>query len=106
LLAGSGLGEWALMASVALYGLAAWAIPAIMAATVGDYMGLTKAAAAFSLITFFFAGGQTVGPAIAGIIAETSGSFAPAFLLSAALTGCAALAALKLPQPSAKSAGH
>ncbi|HEY5672761.1 MAG TPA: MFS transporter [Malonomonas sp.] len=102
LLAGSGLGEWALMASVALYGIAAWAIPAIMAATVGDYMGLTKAAAAFSLITFFFAGGQTIGPAIAGIIAENSGSFAPAFLLSAGLTGAAALAALKLPKPQAK----
>jgi MFS family permease len=102
LLAGSGLGEWALMASVALYGIAAWAIPAIMAATVGDYMGITKAASAFSLITFFFAGGQTIGPAIAGIIAETSGSFAPAFLLSAALTGVAALASMKLPQPQVK----
>ena len=102
LLAGSGLGELALMASVALYGIAAWAIPAIMAATVGDYLGIAKAAGAFSLITFFFAGGQTIGPAIAGNIAEASGSFAPAFLLSAGLTGCAALAALKLPKPVEK----
>lgn len=102
LLAGSGLGEWPLMASVALYGIAAWAIPAIMAAAIGDYMGLSKAASAFSLVTFFFAGGQTIGPAIAGIIAETSGSFAPAFLLSALLTGCAAVAALKLPKPIVK----
>ncbi len=99
LLAGSGLGEWSLIASVFLYGIAAWAIPAIMAATVGDYMGIAKAAGAFSLITFFFAGGQTIGPAVAGIIAETSGSFAPAFLLSALLTGAAAVAALKLPKP-------
>jgi MFS family permease len=89
-----------LLASVVLYGIAAWAIPAIMTAAVGDYLGIARAAGAFSLITFFFAGGQTVGPALAGIIAEASGSFAPAFLLTAALTGVAALLALKLPRPS------
>lgn len=100
LLAGSGLGTVALMASVALYGIAAFAIPAIMAAAVGDYLGIAKAAGAFSLITFFFAGGQTLGPALAGIIAEQRGSFAPAFLLAAGLTAAAALLALKLPKPS------
>ncbi|NOY13526.1 MAG: YbfB/YjiJ family MFS transporter [Deltaproteobacteria bacterium] len=102
LLAGSGLGEWPLLISVFLYGIAAWAIPAIMVAAVGDFLGVTKAAAGFSLITFFFAGGQTVGPAVAGIIGEASGSFAPAFLLAALLTGIAALLSLKLPQPAAR----
>jgi len=100
LLAGSGLGAWPLLASVVLYGIAAWAIPAIMTAAVGDYFRVARAAGAFSLITFFFAGGQTVGPAFAGIIAEANGSFAPAFLLAAILTGGAALMALKLPRPS------
>lgn len=100
LLAGSGLGTWPLLASVFLYGIAAWAIPAIMTAAVGDYLGIARAAGAFSLITFFFAGGQTIGPALAGIIAEASGSFAPAFLLAAALTGGAALLTLRLPRPS------
>ncbi len=99
LLAGSGFGELALLASVALYGIAAWAIPAIMTAAVGDYLGITRAAAGFSLITFFFAGGQTLGPALAGIIAEQSGSFAPAFLLAAGVTAVATLLALKLPPP-------
>ncbi len=100
LLAGSGLGTVALLASVFLYGIAAFAIPAIMAAAVGDYLGIAKAASGFSLITFFFAGGQTLGPALAGILAEQSGSFSPAFLLSAAVTGLAALGALKLPKPA------
>ncbi|SDZ83788.1 Sugar phosphate permease [Desulfuromusa kysingii] len=100
LLAGSGLGAAALLLSVFLYGIAVWAVPAIMTAAVGDYLGVTKAAAGFSFITFFFAAGQTIGPAIAGMLAEHSGSFSPAFLLSALITGVAILFALSLPQPA------
>ena len=73
LLAGSGLGVYALWGSVFCYGICAFAIPAIMAAAVSDYLGVAKAATGFSLITFFFAGGQTIGPALAGILAEHSG---------------------------------
>jgi MFS family permease len=98
LLAGSGLGYAALMLSVVLYGVTAWSIPAIMAAAVGDYLGAAKAAAGFSLITFFFAGGQVCGPAIAGIIAEHSGSFALPFLLCALVTAGAALFTVTLPR--------
>ncbi|MFO7576798.1 MAG: MFS transporter [Pelovirga sp.] len=98
LLAGSGLGYAALMLSVVLYGVTAWSIPAIMAAAVGDYLGAAKAAAGFSLITFFFAGGQVCGPAIAGIIAERFGSFALPFLLCALVTAGAALFTLTLPR--------
>lgn len=103
LLAGSGLGAVALMLSVVLYGVTAWSIPAIMAAAVGDYLGAAKAAGGFSLITFFFAGGQVCGPAIAGIMAEHYGSFAPAFLLAALITAAAALFCLTLPRASACS---
>ena len=98
LLAGSGAGSWSLLISVVLYGIAAWAIPAIMTAAVSDYLGAARSAAGFSLITFFFAGGQTVGPAVAGIMAEHYGSFSPAFLLSAAITAVAVLFALSLPR--------
>ena len=55
-----------------LYGVAAFAIPAIMAAAVGDYFGLSRAAAAFSAVTIFFAVGQTFGPAAAGLLAEAA----------------------------------
>ncbi len=98
LLSGSGLGHAALMLSVVLYGVTAWSIPAIMAAAVGDYLGSARAAAGFSLITLFFAGGQVCGPAIAGIMAEYFGSFSPAFLLAALLTLAAAFFSLTLPQ--------
>ncbi len=101
LLAGSGFGTAALLLSVFLYGIAAFAIPAIMAVAVGDYLGLNRAAAAFSTITFFFAIGQTIGPGTAGVIAETSGTFTTSYLASAALTGGALLLAAFLPRPEA-----
>ncbi len=100
LLAGSRLGNGALMLSVVFYGLAAFAIPTIMAAAVSDYFGLSRAAAAFSTVTLFFAVGQVVGPGGAGMLAKASGSFTVAFLASAALTGLAALATALLPKPA------
>lgn len=99
LLVGVGIGSWMLWASVFLYGIVAFSIPAIMTAAVSDYLGVAKAAAGFSLITFFFAGGQTVGPAVAGLIAQNTGSFSAAYLLSAAITFLALIFSLTLPRP-------
>lgn len=101
LLAGSGYGNTSLLLSVFLYGISALAIPAIMAVTVGDYAGLSRAAAAFSAITLFFAIGQIIGPAASGMLAEASGTLTYGFLASAALTGCAVLLAAFLPKPGA-----
>ncbi len=98
-LAGLGLADWSIDLSVILYGMSAWAIPTIMAAAVGDYMGTAKAATAFSIITFFFAAGQTLGPAIAGLLAKSSGSFSGSYLLAAAATGVGILAAALLRRP-------
>ncbi len=99
-LAGSNFGPWAMFASVVLYGLGMFAIPTIMAAAVGDYLGLSRAAAAFSLLTFCFAIGQTLGPSGAGMLAEAVGGFAPAYLLSAASTALAAVLTSLLPKPA------
>ena len=99
LLAGLKLGTSGLVVAIVLYGSAVFAIPAIMAATVGDYLGSSRAAASFATITVFFAVGQTIGPAAAGILAHSSGTFATAYLFSAALTFAAALFALFLPPP-------
>lgn len=99
LLAGLKLGQTPLIASVVLYGLAVFAIPAIMAAAIGDYLGLSRAAASFATVTLFFAFGQSVGPATAGLIAAARGSFCPAYLLSALVTAAAALLAALLPAP-------
>jgi len=100
LLAGSALGNSAMFASVVLYGIAAFAIPAIMAAAIGDYLGQARAAAGFSIITFCFAIGQTIGPALAGMAAEHSGTFSGSYLASAAMTASAVLLACFLPHPS------
>jgi len=97
LLAASGLGVPALLLSILLYGLAAFAIPTIMAAAVGDYFGTQQAARVFSLVTFFFAAGQTFGPGGAGVLADRLGSFAPAYLAAAGLTGLAVLLCRLLP---------
>jgi MFS family permease len=99
LLAGSGLGNIALLVSIVLYGLSVFAIPAIMAAAVGDYLGLPRAAAAFSIITVFFAIGQTLGPGAAGLLATANGTFSSSFLIAAALTIVAALLTTRLPKP-------
>ena len=99
LLAGVQLGTTAISCSVVLYGLASFAIPAIMAAAIGDYLGQARAAAGFSIITFCFAVGQTIGPAIAGVVAEHSGSFSSSYLASAVLTATAIGVALTLPAP-------
>jgi MFS family permease len=99
LLAGTGPGELWLQAAIMLYGSAVFAIPAIMAAAVGDYLGLNRAAGAFATITIFFAAGQTVGPALAGMIGKATGSFAGAYLTAGAITAAAAVFALFLPRP-------
>lgn len=98
-LAGSNLGEKVIFISVMLYGVAAFAIPAIMAAAIGDYLGKARAAAGFSVITFCFAIGQTIGPAVAGVVAEATGTFTGCYLASSGLTIIAALLSCFLPSP-------
>jgi MFS family permease len=98
-LASVDIGMWALYLSIALYGIAAWSIPTIMTAAVGDYFGLARAAAGFSIITFFFGAGQTLGPGLAGIVAKHTGTFSSSYLLAAAATGFAVLLASFLRKP-------
>jgi MFS family permease len=100
LIAGLKPGGIGLMISIALYGSAVFAIPAIMAAAVGDYLGLSRAAGAFSTITIFFAAGQTIGPALAGVIGKATGSFTGAYLLATVITAAAMIFALFLPKPN------
>ncbi|MGB9080715.1 MAG: YbfB/YjiJ family MFS transporter [Desulfuromonadaceae bacterium] len=101
LLAGLKPGGIGLMIAIVLYGSALFAVPAIMAAAVGDYLGMSRAATAFSTITIFFAAGQTVGPALAGVIGKATGSFTGAYLLAALITAAAMIFALFLPRPEA-----
>ncbi len=84
--------------SIGLFALCAWSVPSIMAASIGDYLGPVKAASGFATVTLFFSIGQISGPALAGILAEKSGSFSQAYLLAGLLTATAALLSLTLPR--------
>jgi MFS family permease len=75
-----------------------------MAAAVADYLGLSRAAAAFATVTLFFAFGQTIGPAGAGLIAGASGAFTTSYQLAALLTAVAAVFAAVLPAPATADA--
>ncbi len=83
--------------SVILFGITAFAIPVIMAAAAGDVAGARLAPAAIGFITIFFGIGQALGPAVAGWLKDTTGSFNNAFMLSAcvAILGAAASLILK-----------
>jgi MFS family permease len=74
-----------LYASIGIFGLAVWSIPTIMSAAVGDYTGPARAVKAFGFITLFFGAGQITGPALAGYLADVTGSFSMAFWLCAFL---------------------
>lgn len=79
------------LVSSIVFGLTAWSIPTIMAATAGDYVGPRLAPAGLGFITLFFGIGQAFGPAVGGWIADATRSFGGPFLLA---TGVSVLGAL------------
>ena len=91
--------EW-LYTSIALYGIAVWSVPTIMAAAVGDYLGPESAVKAFGFITLFFGMGQIIGPACAGFLADAFGDFRIAFTMCSAASITAVFLTLLLPTPA------
>ncbi|MCX5804607.1 MAG: MFS transporter [Proteobacteria bacterium] len=72
--------------SAFVFGISAFSIPTIMAAAAGDTVGGRLAPAGLGFITLFFGVGQALGPAIAGWIKDTTGTFTNAFILSAVIS--------------------
>ena len=85
--------------SIGFYGIVAWSIPSIMTALIGDYVGPHRTVSVFGFITFIFGIGQIAGPYLAGVLAETTGSFAGSFYLASALAVMGALLSAALPRP-------
>lgn len=79
-----------------VFGLSLSAIPAIMAAAVGDSVGGRLAPAALGFITLIFGIGQSLGPAVAGWTKDATGTFAWAFILSAVVSLMGAAGAMLL----------
>ncbi len=97
-------GDIFLYLSIACYGIVAWSIPSIMAALVGDYVGPQRAVHVFAFVTFVFGIGQVLGPFIAGILAEMSGTFTSSYLMAFCLAVTAVVLSLFLPaHPSTES---
>ncbi len=84
-LAAADLSNTYLFISIAVFGLSMWSVPTILYAAVGDYMGPARAAAAIAFITLFCGAGQIVGPAVAGVLADKSGTFHIVFWLCGVL---------------------
>ncbi len=84
--------------SAILFGLTAWSIPGVMAASIGDHLGSRLAPAGLGMVTLVFGIGQALGPAISGYLADLTTSFSLAFLLAAfgALLGAIISMFLKL----------
>ena len=91
LLSLTGLPLFCIYLSIIIFGLSLWGIPTIMTATVGDLVGPERAASVFGIITIFLGGGQIIGPTLAGMAAESLGSFTSVFFICALMTGIAAL---------------
>ena len=85
-LAASELGQTALFLSMILFGISAFSIPAIIAATISDMLPPAEAGKVFGYVTFFFGIGQIAGPSLAGFLAEQTHSFTSSYLLAAAAT--------------------
>ena len=83
--------------SAILFGLSAWSIPGIMAATCGDLLEPRLIPAALGFITLFFGIGQAAGPFVAGAMADATQSFWPGLWLSAGVALLGAAGALALP---------
>lgn len=82
--------------SAVLFGLSAWSIPAIMAATCGDLLGPRLSPAGLGFVTLFFGIGQAAGPSLAGALADAGRSLAPAMWLAAAVALAGAVSVLFL----------
>lgn len=75
--------------SVILFGISAWSIPVIMAASAGDYFGASGAAGALAALMLIFSAGQAMGPIFAGVLAEMLGDFSLSYLVSACASAIA-----------------
>jgi MFS family permease len=88
--------------SAFVFGITAFSIPTIMAAAAGDAVGGRLAPAGLGFITLFFGIGQAIGPTVAGMIKDATGTFANAFILSAVVSLIGASGSLILQKKGTK----
>jgi MFS transporter, OFA family, oxalate/formate antiporter len=92
-------GAGLLFASAVLFGLATGGTSILFPAIVGDFFGRLSVGAIFGFIWAIAASAAAFGPLIAGYLYDLTGSYADAFVLSAALNLAAACLVLFLKRP-------
>ena len=83
-----------LVASTIVFGLSAWSVPALIAAVCGDLLPPELVPAALGYTTLLFCVGAAVGPSLGGLVADHTGGFGLAYLLTSAIAVATAVAAL------------
>jgi MFS family permease len=91
--------------SAVFFGLSAWSIPTIMAATAGDSVGPRLAPAGLGFITLFFGIGQALGPMIGGFLSDATHSFTVPFLLAGGVSILGGLMAMGIKTKKPSSLG-
>lgn len=91
-------------ASSIVFGITAWSIPTIMAATAGDYVGPRLAPACIGFITLFFGIGQALGPSLAGYLADLTHSFVCPLLVACGISFVGAAMSLGLKRVGTEKA--
>ena len=89
--------------SAFFFGITAWAIPTIMAAAAGDYVGPRLAPAGLGFITLFFGIGQFIGPYVGGLFADLTGSFSLSFAVAAGVSMVGTVGSITLRKPRAEA---
>jgi len=84
--------------SAALLGATGLSLPGLYGAACGDRFGAALAAASLGFITVLVGVGQSVGPYVAGLLADAFGSLAPAFYVSGAVFVIGSVGSLLLPE--------
>ncbi len=89
----SAVGQAEVLASVLLYGGTLMGFPAVVGALSGDLAG-PDASRIMGFVNVFFSGGQMLGPFLAGMVIDATGTVGPALTLAAAVSTVGAAAAL------------
>ena len=76
--------QWLLLSAL-LFGFSTWAVPSIMTTLSNELFGSMHTARILSLVTLFFGVGQMLGPLLAGITRDLTGSYTLAFSCSTLL---------------------
>ena len=93
-----------LYAIVAIYGFSHGALFVVVSPTVAEFFGMRAHGAIFGVVIFAGTIGATVGPILAGLLYDRSGSYFYAFLTLLAMAAAAFLLVLSLPRPAARVA--